>query len=541
MAMDDFDLSSFSPIKTSGLDPDDPRSLRLFANLQGGGVGEPTSDNPAAPAGPAISRRTAPNPAPVTVPGGVAPAAVSPSGDANASAVAPASSGSPWAPWVQKGLEAQERNLQQAEKTQEQYPDVTQENQREQAAFEKQQADVSKLASDLRVTDPNSPDRGKLLPEYRPTAGQRVKRGLQAFARGGLRGVLDANYGAPNRAGQQELRAEQGAVAADQATLGELRKRFEDTTGRLKAQSTEERANATAAADIAKGATAQETAENKGTLEHAQMLLDTAKAGWGNGKTPTTAEGIVAKAALEMYPNDPKAQVKFVRDNQFVDANTAARMAEAQAAHAQTLAAAQANHDNALMARENQAYMQYQTQLAQHGTKVAALTQSATDRWKKFQDDFDNEFYGKVDPSSGERTGGVSEKKDSDPDKQRVLNKYNADKASLQNAIKAEFDAEPTPKPPPAYADYLAGNAQAPTLPNRGGSTVPAAVSPSGTAQPVRTPPQRQTPQNNPQARAARPGTVIGPAPQGSREGRTGRLPDGTPVVVKGGKLVVRG
>lgn len=58
---------------------------------------------------------------------------------------------------------------------------------------------------------------------------------------------------------------------------------------------------------------------------------------------------------------------------------------------------------------------------------------------------------------------------------------------------------------------------------------------------PVQTPSADQkTAKPSPSSEPAKPGSDIGPAPQGSTEGRTGKLADGTKVVVKGGRLVAQ-
>jgi hypothetical protein len=56
---------------------------------------------------------------------------------------------------------------------------------------------------------------GKLLPQYRPSVGQRIVRGVQAAVQGGIPGVLTADYGGPNSA----YNAQENARKADLASL----------------------------------------------------------------------------------------------------------------------------------------------------------------------------------------------------------------------------------------------------------------------------------------------------------------------------------
>ena len=58
--------------------------------------------------------------------------------------------------------------------------------------------EAARIAASTPTTS-TGPD-GKLLPQYRPSVGQRIVRGVQGAAQNGIRGVLTAPYGAPTDA-----------------------------------------------------------------------------------------------------------------------------------------------------------------------------------------------------------------------------------------------------------------------------------------------------------------------------------------------------
>ena len=219
--MSDFDLSSVvSPMRAAGLDPQDPRALALFKNLAGGGVGMPGADNAAAPSPSSLSTPAAPAPAAPAV-----PASVSPSGQPSTSDI---------------GRIALSRAMGEMNSLPSAADELSQEN----SAEARLQADRAKLGQNLRYPvrqgDPNS---GKMLPEYRPSVGQRILRGVRGavvgLGTGGIPGAIrgavapdstwgGTAYGAPNTAGQQELRNERGAVIGDQQSLNEMAARFKE-------------------------------------------------------------------------------------------------------------------------------------------------------------------------------------------------------------------------------------------------------------------------------------------------------------------------
>ena len=391
-----------------------------------------------------------PNPA---SPSPAVPASVSPSGTSGSN-------------FFQQGMEGQLRNAQAAEKTVSKMGDPTDELAKEQALAEKIRAEsmpVNPRDAQGKVLHGGTDAQGNPLPNYRPSVGQRIMRGIQGFERGGIAGAIAAPYGDPSKQYERDVAQRQATAAADTGSLNEMARRFKESSDRMSALSKEQRDVSTAYKDVTSGQTAEEAAQNKGTVEQAQAILDREKAGWGpgGGKAPTTAEGVVARSAMLLYPDDPAAQVKYVRDNQFMDANTAGRMAEAQARLAEATANAAARRDDAAANRANQAFMRYQSQLATHGAKMSAIDTKTQDKWKTFQNDYDNELYGKVDSSTGERTGGVADKKDTDPDKQRVVNKYAQQRAALQKSIDDEYARNPEPVAPPE----LSGPAQSPAAP----------------------------------------------------------------------------
>ena len=156
-----------NPAATMGVDPAElRRNPALFSKLAGGGVGLPGADSSATP--PTAPSIGAPD-------SGAVPASASRSGKATPDMMQAA---------LKQGIDA----LTNA-------PDPNAEMAKEDQLEKQLQQAETQRSQDLR--DPQS---GKLLPQYKPSFGQRVVRGIQAFGSG-----KPADYGAPNAAGQQDI------------------------------------------------------------------------------------------------------------------------------------------------------------------------------------------------------------------------------------------------------------------------------------------------------------------------------------------------
>jgi len=278
---DDFDLSSLiSPMRAAGLDSNDPRALALFAKMQGGGVGVPGAPDAAAPpVAPAASAQ------PVGVPPGSTPAP------------APVLTGRPIAKPVVPGTVTPSGESQGT-------ADDLAAQARSETALQEAQA---KRAQDLR-----DPATGKLLQEYRPSIGQRIVRGLEGFARGGVRGALDAKYGAPNQAGQQELRREDSDIAMGQQSLAEQARRFKERQEAARADRLEAQANQPPKQTPEKPERVVDAAGHvhyvtPSQIEQSGQYFDPSTYNKENApdRVPTTYEQTVIAAENEKEPNGP--------------------------------------------------------------------------------------------------------------------------------------------------------------------------------------------------------------------------------------------
>ena len=149
-------------------------------------------------------------------------------------------------------------------------------------------------------TPETGPD-GKLLPQYRPSVGQRIARGVAGFAQNGLRGVLTAPYGAPTDAysGQenarqaqlasidQQMKYRQGANTADQTAMKDIGANDNATGSRFSA--------------IANGAVAKQNADTSGQNAATTAARETREAN-APAKIPTTYEAAVIAANQETDP-----------------------------------------------------------------------------------------------------------------------------------------------------------------------------------------------------------------------------------------------
>jgi hypothetical protein len=127
-----------------------------------------------------------------------------------------------------------------------------------------EQQRVSAQRRQVELENPYDPKTGKLLEEYKPTFGQRLMRGVEGFARGGVLGAVNPEmtgakaYGAPNKflaIGQQQAA---GRVAGTDQQLKQAADAWKATNDRLKQIATERRALATTGKDVTGAAEAQQ-------------------------------------------------------------------------------------------------------------------------------------------------------------------------------------------------------------------------------------------------------------------------------------------
>lgn len=487
-----------SPLASRGIDPDAARANpQLFAKLPGGGIGMSGGDDSAPQASkpplpldqPALHYRdgslvdysppqlqgtpNAPAQPPTT---GSTPAAVT-------------QSGSPSGPNIEE--QAAQRSFANMNAV----PTVADQQTRMSAAQAARDAAQAKLDEGLKDSS------GKLLPQYRPSVGQRIWRGargaLEGLAMGGIPGAIrgavvpqmypgDKAYGDPNDAGQQELRRERGALTSANQSLTELGKNFKN------AQEAAEK-SATGYKDVAETAKAGEETKDKPPTTIDAFVIQTAKTLYpndlgaqqkyiddnsskGESKHPTTPEGVVADAAYSKFPNDPEARVKYMQQNGIVSPDTAARIAEAQAAHADAMANAASRHDDAMANQENNRYMRYQSQLLKYGQDKQGVDTKVQGEWDKFQREYDKEREKDVADNDGKNVASIDQK-------------YEKRKQELQNNTNGWYKNIQEPQAPPSMAGRSAPS-----------PATPAAVSQTGAPQ---TPAARQNqsqakPLNNP-------------------------------------------
>jgi hypothetical protein len=277
-----------APLQALGVDPRDVRANpQLFAKLAGGGVGLPSENTPAAPTTgavpPSASRtgRATPD---------VARAALSQAVDAMANA-----------------------------------PDSNVELGKEKELQDKLQAAQKLRSQNLRD------EKGDLLPQYKPSIGRKILRGVEGavegFGLGGIPGAIRGAvapqiypgrraYGAPNNAGEQELRRENSDVASTQQSLGELRNRFKEAQEAAYGRARELTGIGTLAKDTAAKPDATKEVVDRKTGAVRFVSADEANSGdyvspttYNSenkaDKAPTNYEQTVIAAENESDPNGP--------------------------------------------------------------------------------------------------------------------------------------------------------------------------------------------------------------------------------------------
>lgn len=259
------DLASMSrgisPLDDAGYDPDELRAnpqmrAQVMAQLR-----SPYGAQPAAGA-PANSRQQtatvaappAPRPAPQTT--GVTPAQVTPGGEQSN----PATNGTAGAGLDPLVLDALHHGMTANEEDEKASLPLANSEGPETATLEKQRT------ADAAPTQAYGPD-GKLLPQFKPTVGQRIERGVEAFGRGGILGVFDpalagsTPYGAPNTNYAQAETARTNRLASEDQQLQQSADRFKAMTDARKAGLNGLDRAVTGYGDVAKDATAEQNAK----------------------------------------------------------------------------------------------------------------------------------------------------------------------------------------------------------------------------------------------------------------------------------------
>jgi|GEM_PF-4539977 len=122
------------------------------------------------------------------------------------------------------------------------------------------QALEAQRAKDANPTPFRDTQTGEILDQYKPSFGQRVLRGVQAFAKGGIPAVLNpaeagaTPYGAPNNTWQAQETARQGRLAADDTQIKNIQDRFKEMTEARKGAAGEMRQSVTGFKDVAQQA-----------------------------------------------------------------------------------------------------------------------------------------------------------------------------------------------------------------------------------------------------------------------------------------------
>lgn len=293
-------LDSLSPLTTAGIDPDEARMDRAgtMAKLLGDDDPEPqqswsakakadydaqqsaTTPTPG-DASPQVSPNGNPMPAglqsrvpqPTRTP--TIPASVAPSGNATTPSLADRNS---------KSIGIMEDNLARA--SQDVQNEAAQPSEEEQTrVLEQQRVNAQRRQVDLET--PLDPQTGKTRPEYKPSFGQRLMRGVEGFAGGGVLGVVDPRvggapaYGAPNKEYGYDKRQAADRVAGADQQLTRAAANWKARNDQLKAIAQERRAVATTGKDVTGASIAQqevpikkEEADNSSPEAARQKLQD---------------------------------------------------------------------------------------------------------------------------------------------------------------------------------------------------------------------------------------------------------------------------
>lgn len=270
-------LDALSPLTKAGIDPDDARMDRAgtMAQLLGpDDTPEPNWADKARAEYDDQQQQAAPTPAqgdtpaPQLSPNGnplpqglnsrqpqptpAVPAAVTPTGDASTPSLADRNS---------KSIGIMETNLQRASQdvqNEAAQPDLATQT----AVLERQRANAQ--ARQVADENPYDPKTGKMRAEYKPSFGQRLVRGVEGFAGGGVLGLLDPQvggakaYGAPNKQFGIDQQQDAGRVAGADQQLTNAAANYKATSERLGKIAAERRAVVTSGMDTTKANNAQQ-------------------------------------------------------------------------------------------------------------------------------------------------------------------------------------------------------------------------------------------------------------------------------------------
>lgn len=137
-----------------------------------------------------------------------------------------------------------------------------------------------------------------------------------------------------------------------------------------------------------------------------------------------------------------------------------------------------------------------------------------------------------------ESNNDVTDKKDTDPQKQAAMAELNANKKLVEDAAQARFK-ELGLEPQQPQFQAAAPETQPAATKEADTSDIPQPIASVRTGAPA---PQTEKPAKPSPGtqQTPKPGSVIGPAPAGKAEGSTGKLADGTKVVIKNGQIVAQ-
>jgi hypothetical protein len=178
--------------------------------------------------------------------------------------------------------------------------------------YDKQLADLPSVESSIKpLQDQRAAAATPLNPaDYKPSFGQRLVRGLQGFARGGVFGAVDPTiggaqaYGAPTRQFGIDTALQAQRVGGIDQSIEQARKNYQDTSSRIKANAQEARSTATAIKDVGAAYKDVNTPQKEGNPE--QQAFDSLVKG---GMAPSDAFAKVKQAA---NVKDPTIQQQYL-------------------------------------------------------------------------------------------------------------------------------------------------------------------------------------------------------------------------------------
>jgi len=315
-------LDALSPVSKAGMDPDEAAADRAgtMAKLLGPDdtpkpkwyeqdqevaqndvPPRPGTSQNGNPLPPGLQSRQAPQDAPATDPTPAVPAGVTPTGTATKPDLAAgnaATIGLMQSDYARASQDVQNEAAQPDEAT------VL-------APLERQR--VNAQARQVELQTPYGPD-GKTLPEYKPSFGQRLMRGVEGFAGGGVLGAIDPKvggaqpYGAPNKEYGIDQAQAAGRVAGADQQLKNAQDNWKATSDRLKQIAQERRALATTGKDTTSSSIAQQDQPNKDKQAQADLLRAQ------NEGRPKTLDDAIAQFNAETDPAKKAQLGQTVKD-----------------------------------------------------------------------------------------------------------------------------------------------------------------------------------------------------------------------------------